>query len=66
MDPDPSIFIIDLQDDNKKLIKKRFFANYFLKALLYHFSKSKRRRAGSGSGSRRAKNVWIRINNTGT
>jgi hypothetical protein len=24
MDPDPSIFIIDLQDANKKLIKKKF------------------------------------------
>ncbi len=24
MDPDPSIFIIDLQDANKKLIKKFF------------------------------------------
>ena len=23
MDPDPSIFIIDIQDDNKKLIKKK-------------------------------------------
>ncbi len=23
-DPDPSIFIIDLQDGNKKLIKKKF------------------------------------------
>jgi hypothetical protein len=29
MDPDPDIFVIDPQDDNKKQIKKRFFANYF-------------------------------------
>jgi hypothetical protein len=32
-DPDPSIFILDLQDANKK--------HYFLKVLLYHFSKIK-------------------------
>ena len=25
MDPDPAVFIIDLQDANKKLIKKKFF-----------------------------------------
>jgi hypothetical protein len=36
MDPDPSIFIIDLQDANKKLILKKF-----LKVLLHHFSKVK-------------------------
>jgi hypothetical protein len=24
-DPDPAIFVIDLQDTNKKLIKKKFF-----------------------------------------
>jgi hypothetical protein len=41
-DPDPSIFIIDLQDANKKLItKKSFSAYYFLKVLLHHFSKVK-------------------------
>jgi hypothetical protein len=42
-DPDPSIFIIDLQDANKKRIKKKFFCivQYFLKVLLYHFSKMK-------------------------
>jgi hypothetical protein len=40
--PDPSIFIFDLQDANKKQI---FFKNvpayYFLKVLLHHFSKIK-------------------------
>jgi hypothetical protein len=42
MDPDPSIFIIDLQDANKKRIKKKSFsAKYFLKVLLHHFSKIK-------------------------
>jgi hypothetical protein len=42
MDPDSSIFIIDLQDANKKQIKKKSFsAYYFLKVLLHHFSKIK-------------------------
>jgi hypothetical protein len=42
MDPDPSIFIIDLQDTNKKTnLKKSLSAYYFLKALLRHFSKIK-------------------------
>jgi hypothetical protein len=42
MDPDPSIFIIDLQDANKKLIlNKSFPAYYFMKVLLHHFSKIK-------------------------
>jgi hypothetical protein len=40
-DADPSIFIIDLQDANKKLIKKSFSADYFLKVLLHHFLKVK-------------------------
>ncbi len=41
-DPDPSIFMIDLQDANKKIIiKKVFSAYYFLKVLLHHFSKVK-------------------------
>jgi hypothetical protein len=39
-DPDPSIFIIDLQDANKKEIKKKSFsAYYFLKVLLHHFQR---------------------------
>ncbi len=36
-DPDSAIFVIDLQDANKKLIKKFFFAYYFLKVHLHHF-----------------------------
>jgi hypothetical protein len=41
-DPDPSIFIIDLQDAKKKLIlKKSLPAYYFLMVLLPHFSKIK-------------------------
>jgi hypothetical protein len=43
MDPDPAIFAIDLQDANKKLIKKKSFsAYYFLKVNLHHFAKIKR------------------------
>jgi len=37
-DPDPAIFVSDLQDVNKKL----FFDNYFLKIHLHHFSKIKK------------------------
>ncbi len=41
-DPDPAIFVIDLQDVNNKLIlKKSFSAYYFLKVHLHHFSKIK-------------------------
>jgi hypothetical protein len=36
-DPDPAILIIDLQDANKKLIKKKKFAYYFLKVHLHPF-----------------------------
>jgi hypothetical protein len=41
-DPDPAIFVIDLQNANKKQLKKKSFpAYYFLKVLLHHFSKIK-------------------------
>jgi hypothetical protein len=40
-DADPAIFVIDLQDANKKLKKKNFSAHYFLKVHLHHFSKIK-------------------------
>jgi hypothetical protein len=41
-DPDPSIFIIDRQDANKKqILKKSFSAYYFLKVLLHHSLKVK-------------------------
>ncbi len=41
-DLDPAIFVIDLQDANKKLIlKKSLSAYYFLKVHLHHFSKIK-------------------------
>jgi hypothetical protein len=45
MDPDadqvPAIFVIDLQDANKKLFKKSFSAYYLFKVHLHHFSKIK-------------------------
>jgi hypothetical protein len=45
MDPDPAFFIIDFQDANNKLIKKKSFsAYYFLKVHLHHFSKVKRQK----------------------
>jgi|LakMenE18May11ns_1017448.scaffolds.fasta_scaffold7542250_2 hypothetical protein len=34
LDSDPAINVIDLQDANKKLIKKKFSAYYFLKVHL--------------------------------
>jgi Zn-finger domain-containing protein len=41
-DPGPAIFVIDLQDTNKKLNKKKdFSAYYFLKVHLHHFSQIK-------------------------
>jgi len=45
MDPDPAIFVIDLQDANKKTkFSPKFFANYFLNVHLHHFSKIKSQR----------------------
>jgi hypothetical protein len=41
-DPDPAIFVTDLQDVNKKLILKSFFAYYFLKVHLHHFQRQKK------------------------
>jgi hypothetical protein len=38
-DPDPAIFVIDLQDVNKTNLKKSFFAYYFLKIHGHHFQK---------------------------
>jgi hypothetical protein len=43
--PDPAIFILDLQDDNKKQFFVEIFLSfsfyYFLKVQLHHFSKIK-------------------------
>jgi hypothetical protein len=42
-DPDPAIFVSDLQDDNKKNSGfLSFLAYYFLKVNLHHFSKIKK------------------------
>jgi hypothetical protein len=48
-DPEPSIFIMDLRDANKKLIKKSFSVYYFLKVLLSHFSKTKSQKKSQNS-----------------
>jgi len=40
MNPDPAIFVIDLQDAIRKLSFKTIFStDYFLKVHLHHFSK---------------------------
>jgi hypothetical protein len=42
MDPDPAIFVIDLQDASKKLFFYTIFSScYFLKVHLHYFSKIK-------------------------
>jgi hypothetical protein len=41
LDPDPTIFVIELQDANKKLIKKSFSACCSSNVRLYNFSKIK-------------------------
>jgi hypothetical protein len=41
-DPDPSIFITDLQDANKKLIKKKFFCILLSEDIFTKFFKGKK------------------------
>jgi hypothetical protein len=43
MDPDPAIFVINLQDANKKIFKKKFFCLFLFEGTvhLHHFSKIK-------------------------
>ncbi len=87
MDPDPAIFIIDLQDAKKNLLKNKFFCLLFFESTFTSFFKDKKSKKsqnsrnqgfsycfclmiegsgsipltyGSGSGSRRPKNMWIR------
>jgi hypothetical protein len=49
-DPDPAIFVIDLQDASKKLIFNTIFsAYYFLKLHLHHFSKIKSQKESQDS-----------------
>ncbi len=62
VDPDPAIFVSDLQDINKKFFCLLLFEGVHL----YHFSKIHTLTNGSGSG--RPKNIWtlrIRIRNKG-
>ncbi len=50
MDPDPAIFVTDLQDANKKLfIFQSFSACYFLKVHLHQFSKMKSQKESQNS-----------------
>jgi hypothetical protein len=48
MDPDPAIFVIDLQDANKKIIIKSFPAYYLLKVDLHHISKKSQNSRNQG------------------
>ncbi len=41
-DPDPSIFVINLQDANKKLIKKKFFCLLIIEGTFTSFFKYKK------------------------
>jgi hypothetical protein len=49
MDPDPAVFVTDLQDANKKLIFSIFSAFYFLKVHLHNFSKIKSQKESQNS-----------------
>ncbi len=40
-DPDPTIFVIDIQGSNKTQFKKKFFCVLLMKLHLHHFSKIK-------------------------
>jgi hypothetical protein len=40
-DPDPAIFIINLEDANKKIIEKKFFYIILFEVNSHHFSQSK-------------------------
>ncbi len=50
-DPDPTIFVIDLQNVNKKLILKKISAYYFLKVHLHNFSKIKSQKESQNSSN---------------
>ncbi len=41
-DPDPAIFVIDLQDTNKKLIKKKIFGLLIFEGTFTSFFKNKK------------------------
>jgi hypothetical protein len=51
LDPDPAIFVIDLQDANKKeFLKKVSCLYYFLKVQSHHFSNKKSKRSQKREG----------------
>ncbi len=54
MDPDPAIFVIDLQDANKKQINKNYkkLLPYFFKVHLRHFKKIKSQKSHKIVGAR--------------
>jgi hypothetical protein len=68
-DSDPTIFVIGLQDANKKLIIKTFSAYYVLKEHLHHFLKIKRQKEVTKQWESRFflvillddTRIWIRI-----
>jgi hypothetical protein len=58
-DPDPAIFVIDLQDASKKIIFNTIFsASYFLKVHLHNFSKIKSKKESQNS---RTQGVFLTI-----
>ncbi len=79
MDPDPAIFVIDLQDANKNCFIFYFSAYNFLEVHLHNFSKIKSQKESQnsrnqdfssyfcmmieGPESGRPENMWIRIQN---
>jgi hypothetical protein len=52
MDPDPSVFIIELQDANKKQIKKKFFCIILFKGTFTSFFKGKKSKRSHKTVSR--------------
>jgi hypothetical protein len=48
-DPNPAIFVSDLQDANKNLFLYNFSAYYFFKVHLHHFSKIKSQKESQNS-----------------
>jgi hypothetical protein len=62
-DPDPAIFVIDLQDANKKLIKESRF--FLLCCILIEGFESGSIHLTNRSGSKNMWIPWIRIRNTG-
>ncbi len=60
-DPDPAIFVIDFQDANKNLIKKKVFLliTYFLKVHLPFFKDKKSKRSHKTVGMKVFLNILL-------